>query len=151
MLKGVPASQDLLISSTLVELIKLCVTRPPLEELVYQIFNLYTEGTPYMASDHPRAVQLSFPFILGSSHLQVHAPQKSATPSLSTGEAEALMHKSRGEMRTAQHLLASNSNKCSLVITFLSWEHLPCTAGVIHVHGAPQMIEKNTVKFGTQL
>lgn len=98
-----------------------------------------------MASDHPRAIQTSFPFILGSSYLQVHvghAPQKSGTASPSTGEV-ALMHASRGEMRTAQHLLASYNNKCFLVITFLSWEHLTCTARVMHVHGAPQMAEKN--------
>lgn len=131
----------------------MCVIRQALEELVYQTLNLYTEGTPYMASDRPRAVPPSFPFILGSSDLQVHvvpAPQKSGTASPSAGEV-ALMHESRGEMRTAQHLLASNSNKCFLVITFLSWEHLPSTAGVIHGHGAPQMTEKTTVKFGTQL
>lgn len=54
-------------------------------------------------------------------------------------------------MRTAQHLLPSNTSKCFSVITVLSWERLPCTAGVIHGHGAPQMTEKNTVKFGTQL
>lgn len=75
-----------------------------------------------MASDHPRAVQPSFPFILGSSYSQMHVghrPQKSGTASPSTGEV-ALMHESRGEMRTAQHLLASYSNKCFLVITFLS-------------------------------
>lgn len=84
-----PASQYLLISSTLPELIKLCVIRPGLEELVYQTLNLYTEGTLHVASDHPRAMQPSSPFILGSSYLQVHvahAPQKSGTASPSTGE-----------------------------------------------------------------
>lgn len=150
-LKGVPASHYLLISSTLVELIKLCITRPGLEELVYQTLNLYTEGTLYVASDHPAALQ-PFPLTWGSSYLWVHvvhAPQEPGRAS--TGEV-ALMHESREEMRTAQHLLASNSNKCFLVITFLSWEHLPCTAGVINGHRAPQMTEKKaTVKFGAQL
>lgn len=134
-----PACQYLLISSTLLELIKLCVSRPGLEEPGYQTLNLYTEGTLHMASDHTRAMQPSFPFILCSSYLQVHvghAPQKSGTASPSTGEV-ALMHESRGEMRTAQHLLASYSYKCILVITVLS-----CTAGVIHDHGAPQMTKK---------
>lgn len=42
-----------------------------------------------MASDHPRAMQPSSPFILGSSYLQghvAHAQQKSGTASPSIGE-----------------------------------------------------------------